>query len=99
MANINMSDPERPERMNPEGVSTSAKSGPSGTSGAQTGQKGNFTFRCADVGFNDCSWETRGSSPDEVLRNAEQHGRQHHNMANIDEALRNQVRSKIRQAA
>jgi predicted small metal-binding protein len=33
------------------------------------------------------------------LRNVEQHGRQQHHLANIDEDTRNKVRSKIHQAA
>jgi len=65
----------------------------------QTQQSGNYVFRCADAGFKECPWETRGSSPDEVLRNVEQHGRQEHNLSNIDEETRNKVRSNIRQAA
>ncbi len=65
----------------------------------QTQQSGSYTFRCADAGFKECPWETRGSTPDEVLRNVEQHGRQDHHLSNIDEETRNKVRSNIRQAA
>lgn len=61
--------------------------------------KGDYHFRCADVGFTGCNWETRGSSPDEVLRNAEQHGREQHHMTSLDEETRNKVRSKITRAA
>jgi predicted small metal-binding protein len=61
--------------------------------------RGDYHFRCADVGFTGCNWETRGSSPDEVLRNAEQHGREKHNLTNLDEETRNKVRSKITRAA
>ena len=60
---------------------------------------GNYHFRCADAGFTGCNWETRGSSPDEVLRNAEQHGRDQHHLTNIDEETRNKVKSKITRAA
>ena len=63
------------------------------------GQQGDYHFRCSDVGFNECKWETRGNSPDEVLRNAEQHGRQQHNLTNIDDDTRNRVRSHIHKAA
>jgi predicted small metal-binding protein len=59
----------------------------------------NYSFRCADAGFTGCSWEAKGSNPDDVLRQAEQHGREQHNMTSIDEDMRNKVRSKIRQAA
>lgn len=71
-----------------------------GPQSAQSGTgQGNYHLRCADVGFTGCNWETRGSSPEEVLRNAEQHGREQHNLTNIDEDTRNRVRSKITQAA
>ena len=59
----------------------------------------NYTFRCSDVGFKACNWATQASSPEEVLRNAEQHGREQHNLTNIDDATRDKVRSLIRRAA
>jgi len=59
----------------------------------------NYSFRCADAGFTGCSWEAKGSSPDEVLRKAEQHGREQHNLTSIDDETRDKVRSKIRHAA
>jgi predicted small metal-binding protein len=65
----------------------------------RSGSKGNYSFRCADVGFPGCTWQTQGSSPEEVLRNAEQHGRERHNLTSFDEKTRNMVRGKIRQAA
>ncbi len=68
------------------------------SSQASTG-RGDYHFRCADVGFQGCNWETSGSSPEEVLRNAEQHGREQHNLTSIDEDTRNKVRSKITRAA
>jgi len=68
---------------------------PQGTSSGS--QK--YSLRCADVGFNDCSWQTTGSSQEEVLRKAEQHGREQHHLSNIDENTRDKVRSQIRQAA
>jgi len=71
---------------------------PTGTHNTPTGRD-DYHFRCADVGFNECKWETRGASPDEVMRSAEQHGRQQHNLTNIDDETRNRVRSQIRRAA
>jgi predicted small metal-binding protein len=59
----------------------------------------NYSFRCADAGFTGCSWEAKGSSPDDVLRQAEQHGREQHNLTSIDDETRDKVRSKIRHAA
>lgn len=64
-----------------------------------TGNRESYSFRCADAGFNECNWETRGATPDEVLHKAEQHGREHHRLTNIDEETRNKVRSKIQRAA
>jgi predicted small metal-binding protein len=58
-----------------------------------------YTFKCSDVGFKACNWATRGSSPEEVLRNAEQHGREVHNLTSIDDKTRNMVRSNIHRAA
>jgi len=71
---------------------------PKGVQSAQTGGQGKYSFRCADMGQGNCSWEAHGSSQDEVLRKAEQHGREQHNMTNMDENTRNQVRSHIRAA-
>jgi predicted small metal-binding protein len=59
----------------------------------------NYSFRCADAGFTGCSWEAKGSSPDNVLQQAEQHGREQHNLTSIDDEMRDKVRSKIRHAA
>jgi predicted small metal-binding protein len=59
----------------------------------------NYSFSCADAGFTGCSWEAKGSSPDEVLQKAEQHGREQHNLTSIDDEARDKVRSKIRHAA
>ena len=92
-----MANPNRPDQPK-QPQSTGSGSPRPGQQGQQSGQ-GNYTFRCADVGFSECKWETRGNSQDEVLRNAEQHGREKHNLTNIDEEPRNKVRSNIRQAA
>jgi predicted small metal-binding protein len=59
----------------------------------------NYTFKCSDVGFKACNWATRGSSPEEVLRSAEQHGREAHNLTSIDDKTRDMVRSNIHRAA
>jgi len=72
----------------------SPQSQPGSSGGSQK-----FTFRCADMGKPDCTWQTQGSSQDEVLRNVEQHAREKHNLTNLDENTRNQVRNQIRQAA
>ncbi|HEY6970406.1 MAG TPA: DUF1059 domain-containing protein [Candidatus Angelobacter sp.] len=80
-----MANPNQPDQ--PKGVQSSQSSG-----------QGQYSFRCADMGNTSCSWEARGSSQDEVLRKAEQHGREKHNITSMDEATRNKVRSNIRAA-
>ena len=79
-------------------ASTQGKGTPDVPAGEQRDSNRSYSFKCADVGFNDCSWEARGSSQDEVLQKAEQHGREQHHLSNIDDNLRNQVRGKIRAA-
>jgi predicted small metal-binding protein len=61
-------------------------------------KKASYSFRCVDVGYEDCPWQTRGASEDEVMRNAEQHGREKHQIAVTDVRTRNKVRSNIRRA-
>jgi predicted small metal-binding protein len=58
----------------------------------------NLNFRCSDVGPKSCSWQASGKSEDEILRKAEQHGREAHNL-NMDENLRSKVRGAIRPQA
>ena len=68
-------------------------------SGKPSQGAGDYHLRCADVGYKDCPWEASGSTQDDVLRKAEQHGRQEHNLTNIDDDTRNRVRSQIHRAA
>lgn len=65
-----------------------------------TGNRSNqkLHFRCSDVGPKSCNWQTSGNTEDEILANAEQHGRQAHNMT-IDGDTRSKVRSAIRREA
>jgi predicted small metal-binding protein len=90
---LDSSENEPQEKLMAEIRKSPQKSTQSGTG------RGDYHFRCSDAGFTGCNWETRGSSPDEVLRNAEQHGREQHHLTNIDEQTRNKVRSKITRAA
>jgi predicted small metal-binding protein len=100
---LRLANPPHPALLSPENdqkeeimaMSKQPERPETGTSGS----KGNYSFRCADVGFTGCTWQTQGASTEEVLRNAEQHGRERHNLASFDEKTRNMVRSKIRQAA
>ena len=92
-----MANPNQPDQ--PKGVQSSQGGGQQQRSGSGSrGGLGNYSFRCSDRGQTDCSWEAHGSSQDEVLRKAEQHGREKHNITNMDEATRNQVRSHIKAA-
>ena len=60
---------------------------------------GNLSFRCADVGFSGCNFEARGNSEEEIRQKAAQHGREKHNITNLDENTRNKIRSSIRRSA
>lgn len=80
-----MANPNKPDQ--PKGVQSSQ------SPGSET-----YRFRCADAGHKECPWETRGSSPDEVLHNVEQHGQEQHHLS-MDDNTRNQIRSKIQRAA
>jgi predicted small metal-binding protein len=80
------------------GLEAKGPSNVQGSSSRSSGQ-GDYSFRCSDAGYKECNWQTQGSSPDEVMRNVEQHGRQQHNLTNLDDETRNKVRSNIRSAA
>jgi predicted small metal-binding protein len=56
-------------------------------------------FRCADVGPTSCNWSVVGQSDDEIVRKAEQHGREAHGMTDIDDNTRNKIRSAIHSKA
>lgn len=51
-------------------------------------------FKCSDLGI-DCKWEIQHESEQEILRQAEQHGREKHGLLQINDKLRNKIRSKI----
>jgi len=53
------------------------------------------TFRCADVGNTDCGWETSGSTEEEIVQRAEEHGRRDHGMSDWSDAMRKKVRDNI----
>ena len=69
-----MANPNQPDQ--PKGVQSSQGGRQQRSGGDSSGGQGNYSFRCADMGNTSCSWEARGSSQDEVLRKAEQHGRE-----------------------
>ena len=64
-----------------------------------TGQANqNLNFRCSDVGPKSCNWQASGKSEDEILRKAEQHGREAHNLT-MDDNIRSKVRNASRPQA
>ena len=56
-------------------------------------------FHCSDVGDPKCSWKASGRSEEELMPQIEQHGRDAHNIKNIDDNMRQRIRSNIRRAA
>ena len=86
---------------NPEGQSTNLSQA-AGNNPTQirpeTEGGGNLkTFRCADVGNADCRWEVSGRTADELMPQIERHGREAHNIQNIDDNLRRKIRDNIRE--
>ena len=79
--------------------SSSSFSGQQGSQQSSSQSGGNYSFRCADVGQKECSWETKGSSEDEVLRNVEKHGREKHNISSFVGETRDRVRNAIKRVA
>ena len=56
-------------------------------------------FRCADVGPSNCNWSVVAQTDDEIVRKAEQHGREAHGMTDIDEQTRDRIRGAIHDKA
>ena len=56
-------------------------------------------FRCADVGVMNCNWSVTAQSDDEIVRQAEQHGRDAHGMTDIDDKTREKIRGAIHNKA
>lgn len=51
-------------------------------------------LRCRDVGAG-CDWETRGETEEAVLRQATEHARTVHNMAEIPKEMVQKVKAAI----
>ena len=62
---------------------------------ADNQQNQDMRFRCADVGDKSCKWEARGSNEDDIMRQVEQHGREAHDIHNMDDNMRQKVRGAI----
>ena len=63
------------------------------------GNQGDVRFRCKDVGFPNCPWETRGHSEKDIMPEIEKHGREQHGIQNLDQQTRDKVKNAIRPAA
>ena len=56
-------------------------------------------FRCADVGHMSCNWSVVGENEEDVMRKAEQHGREAHGISDVDEQTRKKIRGAIHDRA
>jgi predicted small metal-binding protein len=56
----------------------------------------NHSFRCADAGNADCSWETSGQTEEEVMQNVVEHARNDHGMTDWTDAMHGRARGAIR---
>jgi len=61
-------------------------------------KQGRYKFRCADL-VKGCSWEASAASKEELLAKIEQHGRDRHDMPEIDAGTRRQVEGAITERA
>ncbi len=80
---------------NPGGTQGADTTGPSTGPGPQTTK----AFRCADVGFNECSWEAQGRNESELMPQIERHGREHHGLKEMTESIVARIRQAIRERA
>ena len=100
--NPGMIDPSSPTRGTESANRSVSGNNPTanrpGTEGAgDVGQ--NLRFRCSDVGFSGCNYEARGRDEQDIMRQAEQHGRDQHGLKDFDDNTRNRVRGAIQRAA
>ena len=58
-----------------------------------------YSLRCADLGDPNCTWESSGESEEELMRRAEEHGRQKHNWSALSEEEREKLRRAICKSA
>ena len=61
---------------------------------------GSKSFRCADVGVENCSWSVTGTHEDEILGSAREHARDHHGISGEEfDRMSGKVRGAIRDKA
>jgi predicted small metal-binding protein len=74
-----------------------AANNPSSTVPGKEGGGNLRTFRCADAGHKDCSWEAQGRSEEELMPQIERHGREKHGIKDFDENKRKELSNYIRE--
>ncbi|MGE5113527.1 MAG: DUF1059 domain-containing protein [Acidobacteriaceae bacterium] len=83
--------PEGSELMEDQSRQDALRENPNARQGKQ--------FHCADVGHMNCNWSVVGENEDEVMRKAEQHGREAHGISDVDEKTREKIRGAIHDRA
>lgn len=56
-------------------------------------------FRCKDAGFTNCPAEFRGETDQDVMKQAEEHGRNQHGMKEITDEMRRRLQSLINKSS
>jgi len=77
----------------------SSRDNPSRKGAAGEREEGNVSFRCADVGHPECSWQASGRNEEELFPKIEQHGRDKHGIKTFDNQTREKIRGAIRPQA
>jgi predicted small metal-binding protein len=57
--------------------------------------EGRVSFRCSDL-QQDCPWQVSGDDEEEIFPKIEEHGREKHNLTELDAAGEKKIRSVIR---
>jgi predicted small metal-binding protein len=61
--------------------------------------RGAYSIRCMEFGDVNCNWEGYGRDENEVMREAERHGREKHEWTSFTEEMKNKARGSIRKRA
>jgi predicted small metal-binding protein len=59
------------------------------------------SFRCADIGVENCNWSVTGTHEEDIVNNARTHAREHHGISgsDFDGKMGDRVRSAIKERA
>ena len=60
--------------------------------------EGKVSFACKDL-VQGCAWEVHGRNEEEIMPKIREHGREKHNMQNLDQETERKVRGAIRRKA